>query len=196
MQSYVQRILTRQIIDTSGLTGLLSSIVDATAVNTPGNRIFAADPSGNMVGFVYAQIQSPTALAVGVPMYWTDAAHDTVTDTIAQALFYVASKHSAIQSAAGVCISTATTNGQYAWIQTCGYLSGVANSVIATPASTGDVMVLSNAAGTAPTSDAYTRIGVGTSVTVAEALTTLYLVTVATASPASTVMVMGTCALT
>lgn len=192
--SYVQRIATRQFVDTTDITGLFQSVIDTAQSNALGTRIFVWDPSGNPCGFVYAKIQSPTALAQGVPMYWVDAQHTTVTDTVAQALTYKSSTDGAVYSGAGICVSTGTTNGQYAWIQTTGYFTAVANSIIATPANPGDIMVLSNAAGSAPSNDVYTRLGVGTAAATPEAIQTLFLVCVATGSPNSAVMIMGNCA--
>ena len=188
---FIQRVLTRQFIGASALGDLLSSVADATPTNNPGSKIFVQDISGNMTGFLYAQLSSATALAAGVPVYWTDVAHTKVSDTVASAITYVASAHSAIQSAAGVAINStlSATTAPYGWFQIGGYMSTITGIGTVTA---GDLLVLSNAGGTAPSNDAWTRVAVGTAVTAAEAVSTLYCVVYAAATTTCKAFIMGT----
>jgi hypothetical protein len=192
---YVNRILSRQFLGYSGLGDLLSSVADATATNNPGSKIFVQDLSGNHVSMVYANTTNLTSIAVGVPMYWTNAARTIVSDTVTSALTYVASSQGAIQSAAGVGLNASlTTAVPYGWFQCGGVLAAVP---VPSSALVGDKLVLSNAAGTAPSNDVWTRVGLATAVATPETVTTLYAVcTTATASTSTTTAwIMGTCGL-
>ena len=191
--SYVHRILTRQFLDTSGLSGLLATVADATAQNNPGSKIFVQDVSGNQVSFVYANTANLQAgYAVGVPVYWNSVARTTVSDTVGSALTNVAVSHAAIHSAAGVAINASVgTATPYAWFTTGGYYAFLPVATV----TKGDMLVLSNAANTAPTNDTWVRVAVGTAVTPPESVTTLYAVATAAATTTATVLIMGTCGL-
>ena len=190
-QTFIHRILNRQFLGANTLSDLLSAVYEATASNNPGSKIFVQDVSGNMTSFVYANTGSITALAIGVPVYWSNVARTTVTDTVASAITYAASADSAIYSAAGVCISTGITTAiPYAWYTTGGYLAGVPTP---SSAKVGDLLVLSNAANTAPSNDVWSRVAVGSAAPTAESVTTLYcVVTTPVTTASANVLVMGT----
>lgn len=192
-QTFIHRILNRQFLGANTLSDLLSAVYEATASNNPGSKIFVQDLSGNHTSFLYAYTTNLTGgLAVGVPVYFTTKAKTTVTDDPTYALTYVASSHAAIQSAAGVCLNASlSTTYPYGWFQCGGY-----NAMLPVATVTkGDMLVLSNAGGTSPTADTWTRIAVGTAATAAEAVTTLYCVATAAATTTATVMIMGTAGL-
>jgi hypothetical protein len=191
---FIHRILTRQFLGSSALSDLLSAVVDATPTNNPGSKIFVQDIAGNMTSFVYAYTVGLTAIAVGSPMFWTSVARTTVSDTLASAVTYAATADSAIQSAAGVAINaTPTTAAPYAWLICGGYMAGVP---VPSSASVGDLLVLSNAATTVPTADAWVRVAKGTSPSTPQAISTLYcVVTAASGTGSANVLVMGTCGL-
>lgn len=189
---YVHRILSRQFIGSSALGDLLSAVADVTPTNNPGSKIFVQDIAGYHTSFAYVGLGAgPTAIAAGVPLYWTTVARTTVNDTVASAVTYAATSDTAIYSAAGVAINaTLTTAVPYGWISIGGYLAGVP-----TPATcvVGDMLVLSNAATTVPTADVWTRIAKGTAPATAEAISTLYCIVTSPVTTASAnVLVMGT----
>ena len=188
---YIQRVLTRQFLGPNAIGDLLTNQNDTIAANNPGSKLFVQDINRNMTSFVYANTGSITALAIGVPVYWSNVARTTVTDTVASAITYAASADSAIHSAAGVCISTGITTAiPYAWYTCGGYLAGVPTP---SSAKVGDLLVLSNAANTAPSNDVWSRVAVGSAAPTAESVTTLYcVVTTPVTTASANVLVMGT----
>ena len=187
---YIQRILTRQFLGSGDLTGLLSNQLDSAATNQIGSKIFVLDVNGYMTSFVYVFTANLTAMAAGVPMYWYDATRTNATDTVASAVTYVVSTNAAAQSAAGVAINVATTSTPYVWLACGGYFAALA---IPSSASVGDKLVLSNAIGTAPVNDVWTRVGNATAVANAEVMTTMYaVITAAGNTPTAAGLIMGT----
>jgi len=194
MGQFTMRILDRQYVANTDITNALATVADATAANLPGATLAVQDLSGNMVTFRYVQLAASglATITAVTPVYFTDQTCGVVTNTPANAFTHVASTDSAVESAAGFLLNANMTAGQYGFIQTGGY-----NPNITSPASVvkGDRLVLSNAAGTAPTANLLVRVAGGTAPATPEAMAQMYVV--ATGSVASGVaagIIKGFCA--
>jgi hypothetical protein len=83
-----------------------------------------------------------------------------------------------------------STTTPYGWLSIGGYIG---TFVIPASCAVGDKLVLSNAAGTAPSNDVWTRIAAVSAAAIPEALTTLYgVITTAGQTPTAAGFVMGT----
>ena len=193
---YTNRILTRQFIDTSTFAGGLNTVADATPNQSMlGNSTYVTDGTYSL-SFRYVKLATASlgALVVNAPVYFTDAAKQTVNSDPTLALTYVVSTDSGNDSCAGLLMnaSSPVAAGYGVWVQTGGYLAAIPSpgSVVK-----GDRLVLSANAGTAATINVFTRIAAGTSPS-ASVMATLYVIShTSVASSLINGWVCGNCAL-
>lgn len=173
------------LIGAAAITGLFAK----TPVFQSGGGDFTAvndtTPVAGMLGQIYAFLDSsgrprvikyvtynPTAAgskAQGSPLYYKDVTRQVVTDNEAEAVTWVTTTCSALFAFAGILLNTAanTVATDGLWIQIGGFCDKVK-----APASTvvGDILILSNAAGSEPTSNLFIRIPAGTDVTLVKSV--------------------------
>lgn len=186
------RILTRQVIDSTTFSGLLSTVNDSTPVaGQLGGSWYVTDGTSSL-GYRYVKMASSIgSLVANAPVYFTDLARRTVNSTLSAAYSYVAASDSAIESAAGLLLNSSATAAYGVWIQISGPLASIPSPGSVVP---GDRLVLSNAATTVPTINAFTRVGYGTAPATPEALAVLYIMALASvASSLTTGWIMGSC---
>jgi hypothetical protein len=173
--SYRNRILDRMFIGASTFAGTLASVSDSTPnVSMLGCPCYVTDGT-YILSYRYVKTASSNlgTILANCPVYFTDAQMKTVNSDPAYALTYVASTDSAIESAAGFVLASSITAGYGCWIQTGGYLASI---VAPSLSNLGDRLVLSNSAGSAPSTNTLVRVARGTAPTPTEAMHQLYVV--------------------
>jgi hypothetical protein len=196
MPSYANRILTGKYLGASTFAGTLASVNDDPAVgltNYPGETLFATDGSFSQ-SFRYVQLDAAQAtLVAGAGMYYIDNRRRVVNSDPTKAASYVASTDSAIESAAGCLLNGTATANFGVWLQTGGWITGITTP--SAPAK-GARLVLSNAAGTAPTNNVWVNVAGGTAPATATAEQLYIMILTSTGALAASGWVMGVCALT
>jgi hypothetical protein len=142
-------------------TGDLTTVNDSAQQNFPlGGFHQTIDSSGRVQLWQYVQFNPTTVATVtsGAPVYYKDTTRTVVTNTVTEAASYAASSFSANGSLAGILAAAVATDTYYIWILKNGYFAS-----IQAPASvvTGDILVCSNTAASAPTDNTFVRVAAG-----------------------------------
>lgn len=175
-------LIQTPVFNTGG--GDFTMVDDPTQQNFPLGGIYI-QPDSTYHPRIWKYVQwKPTAPATytqGAPVYYVDEARTQITNTVTEAKTYIVSSISAVFSFAGLILNPASPAaiGDYVFIQVSGY-----SSKINMPASTtaGDVLVLSNAANTAPTNNIFVRVAAATDLGSIKSSLGLVIVTTAAAS--------------
>jgi hypothetical protein len=171
-------IMATPVFNTGG--GDFTLVDDATQKNYPLGGIYVfPDASGRPRAITYAQ-WNPTVAATyvqGGPVYYKDGARSVITNEVTEAATYLVNTCSALFSFAGIILNpTVPTTGDFVFIQLQGFCDKIKMPAATTA---GDILVLTNAVGTAPTDNVWTRLGGATDLTLLKALFAVIYVTTA-----------------
>lgn len=185
------RILDRQYIDNSDITGALSTVNDSVAANLLGSKLFITDQAGNNVAMLYAQLSatSVSTITIGGAVYWVDQTRGIVSNNPAQAYGFVTQSDNALYNAAGIQIGTVLAAGSYGWFHIGGYFATIPVGTV----TKGDILVLSNLATLAPTANTWIDVAVKTAAPTAESISQLFVFCPAAGTTSVAGIVMGAC---
>ena len=175
-KNYGHLIMPTPIVNSSG--GDFSLVADTDQANYPLGGVYIYPDSSSRPRIVKYVRYDPTTAATwtqGAPLYYKDHTRTVVTNVVAEAETYLVTSCSSLNSFAGIGMNASDpTDGKYIFIQTGGF-----SDKINMPASTavGDILILSNAAATAPTDNTFVRVAADSDVTLLRAIAAIVYLT-------------------